>query len=145
MRAYVGLMQFRMGDRLQVELIMEPACADTPFPPLVLQTLIENAIKHGLEPLPGTARLRVSARHSGQGSDRLVIEVVDNGVGLLASLRTRGTGVGLRNVRERLKAMHGDEATLTIIGVETGGVCARIEWPAQLATARLAVPMSEPA
>ena len=128
-RAYAGLMQFRMGERLQVELALEPACAGISFPPLILQTLIENAIQHGLEPLPGAAHLRVSARRSDTEPGRLVIEVTDNGIGLQASPRTRGTGLGLRNVRERLQAMHGKEASLTITGVESGGVCARIEWP----------------
>ncbi len=129
LRAYVGLMQHRMGDRLQAVLDLDPTCAEVPFAPLVLQTLVENAIKHGLEPLPGAARLCVSARRSGTDSERLVIEVVDNGVGLQASPRTRGTGLGLRNVRERLQAMHGSQATLAITGLASGGVRARIDWP----------------
>ncbi len=128
-RAYVGLMQFRMGDRLQVDFALDPAYAETSFPPLILQTLIENAIRHGLEPLPGAARLRVSARSPGARTARLVIEVIDNGVGLQARPHTRGTGLGLRNVRERLRAVRGPDASLTVTGLENGGVCARIDWP----------------
>lgn len=128
-RAYLGLMRFRMGERLQFELTLAPELADQPFAPLVLQTLVENAIKHGLEPLPGPARLQVRAAVSTDQPDRLVVEVIDNGVGLRAQPRTRGTGLGLRQVRERLQALHGREAALGIAGREGGGVCARIDWP----------------
>lgn len=128
-RAYLGLIQFRMGERLQSELVLAPECADVEFPPLVLQTLVENAIKHGLEPLVGPARLQVRAQPSVTDRDRLVVEIVDNGVGLQAQPRTRGTGLGLRNVRERLQALQGHRASLAISGnPDTAGVCARIEW-----------------
>lgn len=128
-RAYLGLMSFRMGERLTFELNLEPSAEDLAFPPLLLQTLVENAIKHGLEPLPGPARLRLSALWAPDKPDFLRIEVRDNGVGLQPNPRSRGTGLGLRNVRERLQAMHAGQATLAIAGLPEGGVSATIDWP----------------
>jgi LytS/YehU family sensor histidine kinase len=127
-RAYIGLMQCRMGERLQTELSLAPDCAEVEFPPHLLQTLVENAIKHGLEPLPGPARLRVHAHRAPQQPQRLVIEVIDNGVGFQPAPATRGTGLGLRNVRERLRAMRGADAGMTLCSNPTGGVTARIDW-----------------
>lgn len=126
--AYLQLMRWRMGERFGFELQLPPDCGDQPFPPLLLQTLVENAIKHGLEPMPGPALLKLSAGRSGTG--RLFVEVLDNGLGLRPSPATRGTGLGLRNVRERLHAVHGEAAQLSVSGAPKGGVCARIEWPA---------------
>ena len=129
LRAYLGLMQFRMGERFHFELSLAPGLNDEPFPPLVLQTLVENAIKHGLEPLPGLARLEVRGTASAEQPDRLVLEVLDNGVGLQTHPRTRGTGLGLRQIRDRLLALQGRHASLNVAAREAGGVCARIDWP----------------
>lgn len=128
-RAYLGLMQFRMGDRFQFDLALAPEATGQPFPPLVLQTLVENAVRHGLEPLPGPARLLVRGGPSATQPDRLVVEVIDNGLGLQPQPRTRGTGLGLRQVRDRLQAVYGRQAALSVAGQEGGGVCARIECP----------------
>jgi len=129
LRAYLGLMQFRMGERFQFELSLDPELVDEPFPPLVLQTLVENAIKHGLEPLPGPARLEVRGAASASKPDRLVLEVLDNGIGLQAQPLTRGTGLGLRQIRDRLLALQGRHASLNVAAREPVGVCARIDWP----------------
>jgi hypothetical protein len=129
--AYLKLMQFRMGERLRFELDLDATVAAEPMPPLLLHTLVENAIQHGLEPLPGQARLVVHGRPSPGQPDRLAVEVRDNGVGLQPQPRTRGTGLGLRNLRERLRAVHGANATLSISGNPEGGVVARVEWPRQ--------------
>lgn len=128
-RAYLGLMQFRMGERLSFELDLDPDLADQPMPPLLLHTLVENAIQHGLEPLPGPARLTVRGQAVPGAPDRLRVEVADNGVGLQPRPHTRGTGLGLRNLRERLQALHGGRAQLSIAGQPGGGVLARVEWP----------------
>jgi signal transduction histidine kinase len=128
LRAYVGLMQCRMGERLRTELSLAPDCADVEFAPHLLQTLVENAIKHGLEPKPGEARLSVTARRDPQSAGQIVIEVIDNGAGLQIAPATRGTGLGLRNVRERLRAMQGPHASLTLHSNSYGGVTARINW-----------------
>ncbi|MBS0434050.1 MAG: histidine kinase [Proteobacteria bacterium] len=127
-RAYLGLMQLRMGERLHTQLELAAGCEDVPFPPLVLQTLVENGIKHGLEPKVGQALLLVRAGPSRDKPDCMAIDVVDNGVGLQPSPSTAGGGLGLRNIRERLLAQYGDAASLELHANATGGVCARVEW-----------------
>ena len=123
--AYLALMVYRMGSRLDVPVEIDEACRVRPFPPLLLQTLVENGVKHGLEPKVGSARLTV--RVASKGQTGLVVEVIDNGVGLQPNPRTRGTGLGLRSVRERLQAQYGARASLSISGNADGGVTARIE------------------
>lgn len=130
-RAYLGLMQLRMGERLHTQLELAAGCEDVAFPPLVLQTLVENAIKHGLEPKVGPALLLVRAGPSRDKPHCLAIDVVDNGVGLQPSPSTAGSGLGLRNIRERLLAQYGEAASLDLHANATGGVCARVEWPYQ--------------
>jgi len=127
-RAYVGLMQFRMGERLHAEVTLAPELANVPFPPLVLHTLVENAFKHGLEPLDGEARLKVCGH--ADGDQGLQIEVIDNGVGLQPRPATQGTGLGLRHVRQRLQALGGEAYRLRILSPSGGGVCAAIAWAA---------------
>lgn len=139
--AYLELMKIRMGERLTVQVNLEPGIAALPFPPLLVQTLVENAIKHGIEPKVGPARVRVYARlktdDKGLAADErhIVVEVSDDGVGLMAAPPTKGTGMGLRNVRERLRLLYGTEASLRIGGAPQGGVVACIEVPLGGATA----------
>jgi signal transduction histidine kinase len=141
-RAYVGLMQFRMGERFQAEVTLMPGLEHMAFPPLILHTLVENAFKHGLEPLQGAARLSVRG-HLLPGTSRLQIEVVDNGVGLKPQPPTQGTGLGLRNVRQRLQALCEGAYSFKILSPKEGGVCAAIEWsvPTQVSTC---TPSKEP-
>lgn len=133
--AYLELMKIRMGGRLTVHVDLDPGIADAAFPPLLIQTLVENAIKHGIEPKVGPAWIKVCAAmkqvntgHSDHGR-RILVEVNDNGVGLMAAPPTKGTGMGLRNVRERLRLLYGTEASLRIGGAPQGGVVASIETP----------------
>lgn len=133
--AYLDLMQIRMGERLQVAMRLDPACADWPFPRLLLHTLVENAIKHGLEPLPGPGRLEITAEPDPDAPGRLCLTVRDNGVGLQPAPASAGSGLGLRNLRERLQAHYGDAARLRIAGQAGGGFTARIECPALLSGA----------
>jgi signal transduction histidine kinase len=110
---YLALMAIRMGPRLQVRLELPPALAQQPVPPLLLQPLVENAIRHGLEPHVQGGRLEVSARAEG---DTLVLEVRDTGIGLdaAAASGTPGTRFGLAQVRERLATLHGARAGLVL-------------------------------
>jgi len=133
-RAYLALMQFRMGERLRFDLQLPEALRELEFPPLMLQTLVENAIKHGLEPKQGDVLLTIRASTTGNTPATHCLEVQDNGVGLQPNPPTRGTRLGLRNVRERLRAMHGTAAGLSVVSMEAGGVCARIEWPGRRRT-----------
>ena len=117
---YLALMQVRMGERLQTRLDLPPELAGVPVPPLLLQPLVENCIKHGLEPKVAGGRIEVSARleadSAGQGR-HLVLQVRDTGVGL-SGAATGGTHFGMAQVRERLAALYGDEASLTLIDVD---------------------------
>jgi hypothetical protein len=108
---YLGLMAVRMGERLRYALTLPEALRDVPVPPMLLQPLVENAIRHGLEPRVEGGRIDVRARRAG---DRLVIEVSDTGVGLDAAVPSDGGGFGLAQVRERLAAVYGDRALLDL-------------------------------
>ena len=118
---YLELERARFGDRLAVSLRVAPEVLPVRVPSLVLQPLVENAIRHGLERLTGTARLQISAE---DGGHEAIVTVEDHGVGVdpgqLADVlagRTGGQSVGLRNVDERLRATFGNDHGLTI---ETG-------------------------
>jgi two-component system, LytTR family, sensor kinase len=118
---YLELERARFGDRLAVSLRVAPEVLPVRVPSLVLQPLVENAIRHGLEQFPGPAQLRISAV---DGGHEAIVTVEDHGVGVdparLADLlagRGGGQSVGLRNVDERLRATFGDDHGLTI---ETG-------------------------
>jgi signal transduction histidine kinase len=125
-RAYLAVIQVRMLERLAVTIDVPDELLAVAVPPLTLATLVENAIKHGLAPLPAGGTIRVSAR-SGQGMLELV--VADDGVGLKAE-SSSGSGIGLYNVRARLTAMHGVTAALLVQANEPQGVRATIRMPA---------------
>ncbi|MFG6461984.1 sensor histidine kinase [Roseateles sp. DXS20W] len=125
---YLALMQLRMGARLRVHLALPAGLGAITIPPLLLQPLVENAIKHGLEPHVQGGELRVSAlREPG----RLVLEVADSGAGLAGTseLGSVGAGFGLTQVRERLAQRYGDAATFTLQPQPGGGSIARIALP----------------
>ncbi len=124
---YLALMQVRMGTRLQVNLQLPADAEQQPVPPLLLQPLVENAIKHGLEPHVVGGTVAVSARLDGA---RLEVTVQDDGAGLpAAGLGTSPGGYGLQSVRERLRTLYGPEATLQLEALPTGGTRARVAWP----------------
>ena len=125
---YLALMAIRMGPRLAVKLDLPQELRDLPVPPLLLQPLIENAIKHGLEPKVEGGRIEVAARRD---ADSLVLTVRDTGVGLSHEAATAGTGFGLRQVRQRLATLFADraQAALEPAGDADGGTVARIALP----------------
>ncbi len=119
---YLQLMQVRMGKRLHTVWEIEPGLLSRPLAPLLLQPLVENAIKYGLEPKieGGTVTIRAS-QHQG----RVQVVVQDNGVGLHATSTARktpaaGSGTGLKNVLARLQSTYGDTATLSIADTVEG-------------------------
>ena len=122
---YLALMQVRMQNRLRVRLELPPELASLQVPPLLLQPLVENAIKHGLEPQIDGGELRVSARREGE---RLVLEVRDTGAGLSAT-PSAGTQFGTHQVRERLKTRYGADARFTLTAHPEGGAVALIDLP----------------
>ena len=123
-RAYLDIMKIRMGARLTLQIDVAPALLALPLPSMMLQTLVENAIKHGLEPKPGGGTIWILGRRSG---DALALTVADDGRGF--SQDGAGTGIGLRNVRERLNLGYGAAASFAIIANFPGGVAATITVP----------------
>ena len=109
--AFLAIMKTRMGERLSFELNLPEALANESMPPAMLISLVENAIKHGLEPALDGGHMRLSASRAGAA---LVVEVSDNGLGLSAPGAGISGGVGLTNIRERLAAIYGDDATLLV-------------------------------
>jgi sensor histidine kinase YesM len=109
-RPYLEILKVRMEDRLQTEVNISEGLHSAEFPPMMLQSLVENAIKHGLEPKPEGGALQVSAEIA---HGKLVVAVADTGVGF-GRAATAGTGVGLENIRERLKLLFGTAAELQI-------------------------------
>lgn len=124
-RAYLELMRMRMPDRLQFTLQADPECLNLPFPAMALLTLVENAVRHGIDPGEegGRIEVRVELRDG-----RCRAQVIDTGVGLgVAGLS--GSGTGLANLRERLRLLHGEEASLRLTQVSPHGVSAELEFP----------------
>lgn len=115
LRAYLEILSIRMAGRLRYEIEADAPLRALPLAPLLLQPLVENAIQHGLEPKIEGGRVRVSAS-AGAGSLELVVE--DDGVGFGAT--TRGGGVGLSNLRERLAALYPGAARLAIEDAQPG-------------------------
>jgi signal transduction histidine kinase len=113
---YLALMEVRMGDRLTQRLDLPDGLADAPVPPLLLQPLVENAIKHGLEPKVAGGCVQVRAERDGA---HLVLTVQDDGVGL-GNQGTQGTRFGLQQVRERLATLYGTGASLTLESAPAG-------------------------
>ena len=127
---YLALMQIRMGARLRPVLNLPPELAALQIPPLLLQPLVENAIKHGLEPNIDGGELRISARlEAGQ----LVLEVADSGVGLSATPVADGTQVGtnfgLQQIRERIATHYGAAARFDLQPGIAGGCFATLHLP----------------
>jgi hypothetical protein len=126
---YLALMGMRMGERLSVRLALPDELRALPVPPLLLQPLVENAIRHGLEPQVGAGRLEVRAQREGEA---LLLSVRDTGVGLDgATPATAGTGFGLQQVRERLHTLFGERAGLKVqpAADDEGGTLALIHLP----------------
>jgi hypothetical protein len=128
--SYLDLLKMRMEERLCVEIRVPDGLRSAAFPPMMLQSLVENAIKHGLECKPEGGHLAVSAEVA---DSRLRVTVADDGAGF-GVMPSKGTGLGLSNIRERLKLLHGDAGQLRIAPGPTGGVVATIAVPYQLAT-----------
>ncbi|MES2130167.1 MAG: histidine kinase [Pseudomonadota bacterium] len=122
-KAYLAIMQARMKERLEVGFDIPPALKHAPFPPMMLLTLIENAIKHGLEPKIEGGRIDIRASQVGA---MLHVDVQDNGVGFDMHA---DDGVGLANIRERLRLLYGTGAQLVIEAPLDGGAFCSIRVP----------------
>jgi sensor histidine kinase YesM len=123
-RAYLDIMALRMGSRLKWVIDAEPSLAAVPMAPMLLQPLVENAIRHGLEPAVSGGTITIRAARDGA---HLCVSVCDDGVGL--TLANGAPGTGLDNVRGRLTALYGHAARLIVEDAPGGGVCATIYVP----------------
>jgi hypothetical protein len=130
--AYLNLLKMRMEERLAIDLQIPDGLRSAAFPPMMLQSMVENAIKHGLECKPEGGSLKVTAEVA---HNKLRVTVIDDGVGF-GVMPSNGTGLGLTNIRERLKLLHGDAGQLHIAANSPSGVIATIEVPYQLAQAK---------
>jgi two-component system LytT family sensor kinase len=127
-RSYLDIEQMRFGDRLQVLFDIDPTTLSQPIPTLLLQPLIENALKHGLAPRRGGGTLVIASKSS---EDSISISIADNGAGLGQKKvpSERSTGVGVENVTNRLKLAYGGRASFVLRPRETGGTEALIIIP----------------
>jgi two-component system LytT family sensor kinase len=122
---YLEIQRIRFGDRLRIEVQVAPEAERARVPTLMLQPLLENAMEHGVSRRPGAAVVSLTARQEGE---RLVLTVSDDGPGPAGG----GEGIGLRNTRERLQALHGDRHRMELVSGATGGAVLRIELPFRL-------------
>jgi len=127
-RPYLEILKVRMEERLTTEIDVPDGLLSAEFPPMMIQTLVENSIKHGLEPKAEGGHLSVKAeiRHG-----KLCVTVADTGLGFAGAAggETAGTGVGLANIRERLSLLYGSKGTLTIANNPVGGTIVTITVP----------------
>ena len=128
-KSYLDLLKMRMEERLEIDFVMPEGLRSASFPPMMLQSLVENAIKHGLEVKAegGTLQFRAEVAHN-----KLRVTVTDNGLGFGAK-PSNGTGLGLQNIRERLKLIYKEKAQMIITPNQPSGVCVTIEIPYELA------------
>ncbi|MBK1715436.1 sensor histidine kinase [Rubrivivax gelatinosus] len=128
--AYLEIMALRLGTRLRYRLELPAALQQARVPPMLLQPLVENALKHGVEPKVGGAELVVSARRDDDGG--LLLEVADTGLGLAPGHETEpeAGGYGLAHVRSRLRALYGEGASLQLAPRQPCGTRARVRIPA---------------
>jgi signal transduction histidine kinase len=124
--AYLDLMHMRMPDRLQFELHVDESALAVRCPPTALLTLVENAVRHGIDPSEEGGRIDI---HVQRDRDHCVIRVIDTGAGLRQT--SEGLGTGLSALRERLQLMFGGDAELRVTAQEPRGVCAELDLPAR--------------
>jgi len=131
--SYLELIKMRIEERLEVEFAIPETLQSAEFPPMMLQSLVENAIKHGIEPKSEGGKVRVSA---GVQGTQLWVEVSDTGVGLpddeFLEGPTSGTGLGLQNIRERLAMLYPGKARLMLRSDDATGTVVRITVPYQV-------------
>ncbi|MDG2525171.1 histidine kinase [Stenotrophomonas sp. HITSZ_GD] len=138
-QAYLEILRIRMGARLAMQVEVPFELRRLQLPSMMLQTLVENAIKHGLEPKPGGGTIWILARPF---EDHATLTVADDGQGF--NSHSRGTGVGLRNLRERLRLTYGSAASFAIVSNFPTGVAATITLPLRYAPQHTPPPWVSP-
>ncbi|HEX8170964.1 MAG TPA: histidine kinase [Thermoanaerobaculia bacterium] len=125
-RPYLELMQMRMPDRLQYAMHVDPRALTIRCPPTTVLTLVENAVRHGIDPSEEGGRIDVDIERRGE---RCLVRVTDTGAGLRES--PQGLGTGLTTLRERLRMIFGDAARLSLMSAAPRGVTVEVEMPAE--------------
>lgn len=124
---YLEIQQVRFSDRLNVELSIEPDTLEAKIPALLLQPLVENAIVHGISPRTSAGTVKVSSTHK---HNRLHLTVADDGVGINSDIISpNGSGIGLKNIRQRLHYLYGDNHAFAVSTFPNSGVKIEIEIP----------------
>jgi two-component sensor histidine kinase len=123
---YLEIMQIRFQGQLEIDVKIGDEARDALVPNLILQPLVENAVKHGVDKVSGTGKIRILARRD---NDRLVLSVSDNGPGPQRIARLDEAGVGLANIRQRLEQLYGSAQSLTLAEAPSGGTVAQIVMP----------------
>jgi sensor histidine kinase YesM len=118
-RHYLDLIKIRMAERLSFSIEIDPSLEPHALPPMLLQPIVENAIKHGLEPKEEGGRIDIRGTRI-SGDTRIEFTISDNGLGFAANADSAGTGVGLANLRERLKVLYDGAATMEITDTNPG-------------------------
>ncbi|MGH7448752.1 MAG: sensor histidine kinase [Longimicrobiales bacterium] len=136
---YLEIEYVRFRDRLTLERDIDPAALDAEVPVLLLQPLVENAIRHGISRQPGPGVVRVEAEI--MGGETIELRVLDTGPVITGAASRNGTGVGLANTRSRLEQLYGSRQELTLAGRAAGGACVTVRLPLRY---YLGEPLKEP-
>lgn len=132
-RQYLGIMQIRLRGRLTVAINAPEDAERAPVPPFLLQPIVENALRHGIERRAAAGRLEIDARLEGPARDLLRIEVSDDGTAVTHDFLTRA-GIGLRNTRQRLEHLYGERAGMDVRSRVPHGVVVALHLPLAAAT-----------
>jgi two-component system LytT family sensor kinase len=126
---YLEIEKVRFEERMNIILEIAPEALDAQVPHLLLQPLVDNAVKHGISKLPAAGEIRITVKLN---EDKLQLEVKDNGPGMRQTQTRRTNGLGLRNTRERLESLYGKNQSLEVVCPPQGGVTVRVCIPFQL-------------
>ena len=136
LQRYLEIMQIRFQGQLEIDVQVSDDARDALVPSLILQPLVENAVKHGVDKISGTGKIKIAARRqagpaagTGEGGDRLIMTVSDNGPGPAKIAKLDEVGVGLANIRQRLEQLYGSAQSLTLGEGQRGGTVAQITMP----------------
>jgi LytS/YehU family sensor histidine kinase len=123
LRLYAQIQQVRFGDRLRITWDVDDETLDAAVPHMILQPILENALKHGLEAHSEAGKIVISSRIEG---NNLSLAIRDDGPGIQAPSARRGAGLGLLNVRDRLAQLHGEKQSLEVTAAPQGGTLVTI-------------------
>jgi LytS/YehU family sensor histidine kinase len=132
LETYLDIQRIRFGERLQVRIHIDEEVREALVPVLLLQPVVENAIRHGLSARAAAGRIEITARRDG---GRLLIDVRDDGDRPPQDGQSSGRGIGLTNTRDRLEALYGEPCSLELVRL-SGGTNVRLEMPLRLGDAQ---------